>query len=414
MRQRFIQSFSTSGTEQEALYANDLGKPYVCFIEDGQYIDWNTLSPVVPLSAQPLTFEILSAGTIEWTASSSLTKTIQYSLNGGDWTSITSTTAGTPINVVEGDKVRFRGYNSTYADQDGWNCFIGSAYFNAYGNIMSLLDGDNFKELTALTSANAYAFHRLFSKTKEVLVQNVPVLSGSAANVIDASNLILPATTLSTWCYKSMFEGTTLEAAPELPATTLADCCYRGMFCWTTNLTKGPDLPATTMAKECYRYMYYMATGITTAPELPATTLAEGCYAFMFLGCTSLTKAPTELPATTIPATPTTSGIYGCYHKMFQGCTSLTTAPDILATSFPNPGTSTTKGCCVNMFSGCTSLNHIKCLATNGSSFVPANAVYNWTMGVPTGSTGTFVKKAGAKWPSGINGIPTGWTVIEE
>ena len=48
MRQRFIQSFSTSGTEQEALVNGLLGKPYICFIEDGQYIDWNTLSPTPP------------------------------------------------------------------------------------------------------------------------------------------------------------------------------------------------------------------------------------------------------------------------------------------------------------------------------------------------------------------------------
>lgn len=407
MRQRFIQSFSTSGTEQEALYANELGKPYVCFIEDGLYIDWNTLSPVIPYEEQPLTFEILSAGTIEWTASSSLTKTIQYSLNGGDWTSITSTTAGTPINVVEGDKVQFRGYNSTYADQNRWNCFLGSAYFNAYGNIMSLIDGDNYAELTAFTSANAYAFHRLFSNTVEVY----PTIVGSAANVIDASNLILPATTLAPFCYYGMFQDTTLEVAPVLPATTLTENCYRAMFCRAKKITSGPELPATTLAEKCYNNMFYECTSLTTAPELPATNLAAGCYSQMFYSCTSLTKAPSELPATTIPATPTTGSVYGCYFKMFQGCTSLTTAPDILAASFPNPGTSTYRGCCTNMFSGCTSLNYIKCLAT-GSPQVPPYATYNWVAGVPAG--GIFVRKAGARWSSlGNDGIPAGWTVID-
>ena len=396
MRQRFIQSFSTSGTEQEALYANELGKPYVCFIEDGQYIDWNTLTPVIPYEEQPLTFEILSAGTIEWTASSSLTKTIQYSLNGGDWTSITSTTAGTPINVVEGDIVQFRGYNSTYADQGKWNSFVGSAYFNAYGNIMSLIDGDNFKELTEFTSANAYAFHRLFSGK-----------SDSPTKVLDASSLILPATTLSTWCYKSMFEDTLLEAAPVLPATTLALDCYRSLFC-RTKLTTSPELPATTMAQRCYMYMFYQTATLTTAPELPATTLAAECYYCMFYECTSLTKAPTELPATTlVPGSGYTS--QGCYCQMFIRCTSLTTAPDILGDTVP---AASTNGCCKMMFAGCTNLNHIKCLVTNQSTGTHRNNFGSWVQGVA--ATGTFVKKAGASWTSGIGGIPDGWTVIEE
>lgn len=42
MRQRFIQSFSTSGTEQTAIDEGLVGKPYVCYIQDGRYIDWNT------------------------------------------------------------------------------------------------------------------------------------------------------------------------------------------------------------------------------------------------------------------------------------------------------------------------------------------------------------------------------------
>lgn len=53
MRQRFIQSFSTSGTEHEAIDNELLGKPYVAYIRDGQYIDWNTLSPTPPVPPEP-------------------------------------------------------------------------------------------------------------------------------------------------------------------------------------------------------------------------------------------------------------------------------------------------------------------------------------------------------------------------
>jgi len=35
----------------------------------------------------------------------------------------------------------------------------------------------------------------------------------------------------------------------------------------------------------------------------------------------------------------------------------------------------------------------------------------DWVDGVPTGASGTFVKKSGVSWPTGISGIPSGWTV---
>ena len=111
--------------------------------------------------------------------------------------------------------------------------------------------------------------------------------------------------------------------------------------------------------------MFYDCSSLTTAPALPATTLATGCYVSMFYDCSSLTTAP-ALPATTLAKT--------CYQLMFYGCTSL---------------------------------NYIKCLATNISA---NNCTANWVGSVA--STGTFVKDANMTgWTTGINGIPSGWTV---
>lgn len=42
---RYIQRFDSASTEQAAIDAGQLGKPYIAFIEDGQYIDWNTKTP---------------------------------------------------------------------------------------------------------------------------------------------------------------------------------------------------------------------------------------------------------------------------------------------------------------------------------------------------------------------------------
>ena len=82
-------------------------------------------------------------------------------------------------------------------------------------------------------------------------------------NLKSAGNLVLPATTLTDYCYSHMFDG-----------------------CWA--LTTAPELPAMTLANMCYNNMFYNCQSLTTAPELLATTLADMCYLNMFQNCTSL------------------------------------------------------------------------------------------------------------------------------
>ena len=413
-------------------------------------------------SMEPLTFNILSAGTINWKAQDkSIKRTIKYKLNDGEWASITSRTgtSAPTINVVEGDKLQFRGSNTQYATSSYYNSFGSSASFEIEGNIMSLIYGDDFKNNSTISSS--YAFASLFR---------------GCTKLVSAENLVLPATTLADSCYYYMFYGcTSLTTAPKLPATTLASYCYYGMFSDCTSLTTVPSnlLPATTLVEHCYQDMFYNCKSLTTAPALsattlaeyccvnmfqgctslttvpsnllPATTLASGCYQNMFKGCSKLTTAP-ALPATTLanycynsmfrnctllttaPALPATTLANDCYSNMFQGCTSLATAPALPATTlgswcyqemFSNctslttapelPATTVAYQCCYKMFNGCTSLNYIKCLATDISAF---NCTGNWVNGVS--STGTFVKNPDmASWPTGTSGIPTGWDVID-
>ena len=229
-------------------------------------------------STKPLTFNILSAGTINWTASdSNAAKTIDYKLNNGEWTSITSNTGSSApsITVTNGDKIQFRGNNEQYYDSSSYayNSFSGStALFEAEGNIMSLIYGDDFKN--RLTISSDYVFAGLFRY---------------CTKLVSAENLVLPATTLASHCYNYMFDRcTSLTTAPVLPATTLAQSCYYSMFQNCTSLTTAPELPATTLADYCYKYMFMYCSSLTTAPELPASTLAYSCYSGMFLGCTNL------------------------------------------------------------------------------------------------------------------------------
>lgn len=128
---------------------------------------------------------------------------------------------------------------------------------------------------------------------------------------------------------------------------------------------------------------------------LPATVLTEGCYVSMFDTSSSLTKAPSSLPATTLAEK--------CYNNMFLKCSKITTAPEL-------PAATLVSNCYNAMFNSCSSLKYIKCLATSGIN--TNNSTYIWVTSV--GSGGTFVKKSGVTWPTGINGIPNGWTVQEE
>ena len=397
------------------------------------YIGSTKIYPSVPVdySTQYLTFKVIKGGNITIKASNAnVAKTIQYSTdNGSTWTSLTtSTTAqelGGTLNV--GDKVLVKGTNTTYGASSYYNSFGGTAKVNVYGNIMSLISGDSFENNKTLT--DSYTFKRLFYGYTNLLSADNLILTATklASNCYSymfygctslTTAPTLPATTLAVSCYSYMFQDcTSLTTAPELPAETLVSSCYSYMFRGCTSLVKAPTLPATTLASNCYQYMFYDCTSLTTAPELPATKLADYCYQQMFRGCTNLVTAPV-LPATTLaeycyasmfygctklttaPELPATTLATYCYRYMFYSCTSLTTAPEL-------PATTLAFYCYSYMFKGCSSLNYIKCLATDISA---SSCLSNWVNGVA--STGTFVKAASmTSWTTGVNGIPTGWTV---
>lgn len=266
--------------------------------------------------------------------------------NSNDWQELGENEITIPINK----SVKFKGVLNKGETVGRFN-INGNSVCRVYGNIMSLVYGDNFFGKTDL-SGYEYVFTSLFYCCYTTLV--------------DASELILPATTLANSCYYNMFsECTSLTTAPQLLATTLKDGCYQNMFCICTSLTSAPQLPATTLADNCYNCMFYGCTSLTTASQLPATTLADSCY-----------------------------------NCMFEGCTSLTIAPHLLATTLAS-------WCYSSMFRGCNNLSKITMLATDISA---TNCLDNWVNGVA--SEGTFTKHPQmTSLPNGTSGIPNGWTV---
>lgn len=294
--------------------------------------------------ATPLTLEAVS-GTVTVTIKTDFTagKPIEYSTDdGATWTVGTPSLGGgadidhceNPVTIT-GSKIMLRGTNAAYgySGETGGtpidlstrigcdaDCYI-------YGNVMSLIDKDNFATLTAFdTAQGTYAFYHLFHGNTHIKNHS-------------EKQLLLPAMTLAEGCYYSMFIGcTSLTTAPTLPAENLAKYCYSEMFGGCTSLTTTPMLPAKNLALGCYIRMFKRCDNLTTAPALPAENLEIGCYLQMFQGCKNLTTAP-ALPATTLTV--------DCYNSMFENCIGLTTA-------YVKAAYTTTGDACKNMFNGCT------------------------------------------------------------
>ena len=93
------------------------------------------------------------------------------------------------------------------------------------------------------------------------------------------------------------------------------------------------------------------------------------------------------------------------FSNLFNGCNKLVSANQLSL-----PATTLADWCYYSMFKGCSNLHYIRMLATGNLN--ATGTLYEWVSGVP--STGDFYKKAGANLPSGINGIPYGWTVHNE
>lgn len=269
---KYIHLFENESAFDVDYHGDNYLEPWVSLTEDIERVDYNK----VDYSKIPLTFEILSDGNIGLVVSDeNAPKTkVLYSINNGVWTELIPTN-NTTFPVVNGDVVQFKGDNPTYGS---YVSYVGHyTYFNSTcnyrikGNIMSLIDSTNFASLKELQSG--CTFYSLFR---------------DCTGLTDASELLLPATTLT---YR----------------------CYYGMFSNCSGLTQAPELPAPTLTQDCYFNMFYNCTSLTTAPALPATTLADYCYASMFRFCRNLNYI--KCLTTNISAT-------GCINNWVDGVAS--------------------------------------------------------------------------------------------
>jgi hypothetical protein len=109
---------------------------------------------------------------------------LSYSLDSGTtWSSLASDT-DSPL-LSSGETIMFKATNPTV--DNGIGKFISDGDFDVEGNIMSLIYGDNFIGNNTLTGT--YNFCSMFK----------------LSNSVSAEHMILPATTLTQYCYRADF-----------------------------------------------------------------------------------------------------------------------------------------------------------------------------------------------------------------
>ena len=347
-----------------------------------------TCSVTVLVAFSGLCLEAIQAGTIT-IDSSPMNLTIEYSKDGLNWKSETGDYIY--INLKEGECVYLRGNNKTYSKTIDETSYVtgiqGTAPFYAYGDVMSLVDAENYESGISLTEKGALSSlfaecTNLYSHPEKELVLSARVLSERCyySMFYGCTNLTrapaLPATSLANECYRQMFYGcTALKTAPELPSEESYYACYAGMFWRCSSLVSAPVLPATRMAESAYASMFRDCTSLTSPPALPATELSDKCYINMFYGCTSLEMTPslpaakmkyqcydnmfrecTGLKRCTTGWLPAKDLAEECYKNMFYNCTSLETAPSL-------PAEIMAAKCYYAMFGGCSSLQSVPSLA---------------------------------------------------
>lgn len=213
--------------------------------------------------ATPLTLEAAVAGAVV-TFCNTAQGPVTYKVNRGTSQTISSEESANITLAAIGDKVEFFGDNKAYALCDnGYSYIACSADCYIYGNIMSLVKSDGFKDATELEQT--WTFAHFFHNNSHIKNK-------------DAAYFLLPATTLKNCCYRGMFNGcSSLTVAPALPATTLTDYCYETMFSGCASLCAAPALPATTLANNCYGYMFSGCSKLTSVTCLATDISASNC-----------------------------------------------------------------------------------------------------------------------------------------
>lgn len=188
----------------------------------GGKIDWEK---------QYLTFIPVEDAVFSW-AERADSGHLEYSVNSGQ-TWVTIANGESTPTIMAGSKVIWRGdlkpaYSTTnIADTAGIGTFSASSNYHAYGNTMSLLFYDNYYGSQLDSNDYRVAFGALFYQDTHILTAP-----------------LLPATTLTIYCYVNMFRGCSnlVTAVRVLPAMIIPTRGCQAMYYDCTNLREASIL----------------------------------------------------------------------------------------------------------------------------------------------------------------------------
>lgn len=281
-----------------------------------------------------MTTEALGSGTITFTIPASIGTSavvnVSYRKNNGAWitTANSSSDVTISVNVVTNDVVEWKANATRFAagnSSGNYSYFSSTCQCNIYGNILSLLYADEFINKYTLKTNVTNAFNSIFN---------------SWTNLIDASNLILPITEISTNdggnMYACMFKDCTSliyppNELPEITASSALSSVYVQMFEGCTSLIKCPNMDWGVLGN-CNHGTFYQ----------------------MFNGCTALSQnIPNKIEVEEYSAT---SSYTGLFRSMFQDCTHITTIPSLIIHNYTGANSGSNHGAFNSTFRGCTSL----------------------------------------------------------
>ena len=149
---RFLKKF-----ENQSAYDSQkdevMGMPHVVLLEDTKEVIFASNENEIDYTSQPFTLVALEDGTMDIAIPSGATF-MNYSVNDGEWI---DNTEDIMLEVKANDKVKLKG-NAIGVRGGSYKIFDLSMPFNAEGNIMSLLYGNDFEDKKTIEHGRCFEY----------------------------------------------------------------------------------------------------------------------------------------------------------------------------------------------------------------------------------------------------------------
>jgi uncharacterized repeat protein (TIGR02543 family) len=165
--------------------------------------------------------------------------TLYVSYDKQSWSTLSISSGTQTINLNCGESVYFKATTSKLCGSDSTNyatTFTATKYFEASGNIMSLLFGDDFENVTTFTDTSSYKIYGLFYNSTKLLT---------------LENLVIPCTQYTSWIFQHFcnYCSSLIKAPKELPAQiSNGSNTFVWMFANCTKLQESPVIRLTSNA----------------------------------------------------------------------------------------------------------------------------------------------------------------------